>query len=123
MNVVQVVLIQDEKVLMGLRQNVEHSNNLWAFPGGRVEAGESLAGAAQRECIEEIGVCPTHLTGPLSLQDRHGNTLHYFACDRWQGEPTNKEPTLCASLKWFPTNALPTERISHAEQVLQALNV
>lgn len=35
--------------------------NTWAWPGGGSEPGESPMTAAQRECEEEIGLCP----GPL----------------------------------------------------------
>lgn len=122
MDVVQVVLMdQEQRVLMGLRQNVSHSNNLWAFPGGRVEGGESLAAAAQRECLEEIGVCPTQLSGPISMTDPDGNHLHYFLCQRWQGQARNLEPGLCAKLDWFSVMALPAPRIAQAEQVVNLL--
>lgn len=119
MDVAQVVFIQDNQLLMALRQNVEHSNNLWAFPGGRVEQGESLAAAAQRECLEEVGVCPTLLEGPISLPDQDGNTLHFFVCRRWQGEHQNLEPQLCAQLDWFPASDLPDNTIAHTESVVR----
>lgn len=119
MDVAQVVFIQDNQLLMALRQNVEHSNNLWAFPGGRVEQGESLAAAAQRECLEEVGVCPTLLEGPISLPDQDGNTLHFFVCRRWQGEHQNLEPQLCAQLEWFPSSELPGNTIANTDSVVR----
>src|SRR5215470_12600489 len=35
---------------------------LWEFPAGRVDAGESAEDAARRECEEEIGLVPHDIT-------------------------------------------------------------
>jgi ADP-ribose pyrophosphatase YjhB (NUDIX family) len=35
---------------------VEEHTGLWSIPGGRADAGELLAEAAKRECLEESGV-------------------------------------------------------------------
>ena len=32
----------------------------WGLPGGKVEAGETLLGAMERECIEELGHMPEY---------------------------------------------------------------
>lgn len=37
----------------------EHFPGHWAFPGGRVRAGESFVSAAEREVEEETGISPT----------------------------------------------------------------
>ena len=31
----------------------------WGLPGGKVESGENLLSAIERECCEELGFCPT----------------------------------------------------------------
>ncbi|ETV86202.1 hypothetical protein, variant [Aphanomyces astaci] len=53
-----------------------------AFPGGRVEAGESALDAARRETMEEVGVDLTHaeVLGQLDdrLAARNGLVVHTF---------------------------------------------
>lgn len=46
---VRIILIQDNKVLL-----VQHRyNDLWVFPGGRIEKGESVYETARKEVREE----------------------------------------------------------------------
>ena len=35
-----------------------HRDQVWGIPGGKVERGESLREALERECLEEIGYWP-----------------------------------------------------------------
>lgn len=73
--VLPVDLARDEIVLIRQFRLATHLANgrgdMIEMPAGRAEAGESLAEAARRECIEEIGVAPiklvelfTYLTTP-----------------------------------------------------------
>jgi 8-oxo-dGTP pyrophosphatase MutT (NUDIX family) len=39
----------------------DHKNpGAWGLPGGKVEAGETLLGSMERECIEELGSFPVY---------------------------------------------------------------
>jgi 8-oxo-dGTP diphosphatase len=52
---VSVAIIMNNKMLLVERLRPP-AQNMFAFPGGRVEAGETLEGAARRELLEETGL-------------------------------------------------------------------
>jgi len=45
-------------VLLLRRTEAGDAEGAWAFPGGKLEEGETTAEAARRECVEELGSCP-----------------------------------------------------------------
>ncbi len=59
---VSVALVRGDRVLL-VRRGREPSRGLYAFPGGRVEDGETVEAAARRELEEETSL----QAGPLSL--------------------------------------------------------
>ena len=72
-------VFQDEKVLLIKRAD----NGRWAFPGGLVEAGETLAEATQRELFEETNVRGqvSNLLGIFDSRLWHSRTKsHMFIC-------------------------------------------
>jgi 8-oxo-dGTP diphosphatase len=50
-----IVHDQGRRLLL-IRRGQEPSRGLWSVPGGRVEPGESLAEAVEREVLEETGL-------------------------------------------------------------------
>jgi ADP-ribose pyrophosphatase YjhB (NUDIX family) len=60
-----VVVEADGGIVLG-RRAIEPGYGLWCLPGGFVNDDEDPAGAAVRECMEEIGV-PVELTGLLGV--------------------------------------------------------
>ena len=53
---VAVVLIKNEKVLLGLRKSASHGKNTWSTAGGHLEFGESIEKCAARDLFEETGL-------------------------------------------------------------------
>jgi len=45
-----------DQILISKRGDGAHQGGLWEFPGGKVEAGESVQQALQRELDEELGI-------------------------------------------------------------------
>jgi len=54
MQVVAVVIRRSGRYLVGQRPAHKHHGGLWEFPGGKVEAAETLVEAAAREIREEL---------------------------------------------------------------------
>lgn len=69
--------------LVGIRPEGTKLAGMWEFPGGKVEAGESLAAAAERECAEETGLAVNvvELLLDQTFTYPHGVVhLFFFAC-------------------------------------------
>jgi 8-oxo-dGTP diphosphatase len=57
--VVAAVIRNEGKILIAQRAADAHQGGLWEFPGGKVEAGETVAAALRRELEEELGIIAT----------------------------------------------------------------
>lgn len=53
---VGVVINANQQILISLRAAHQHQGNRWEFPGGKVEAGESVMASLSRELTEELGI-------------------------------------------------------------------
>jgi 8-oxo-dGTP diphosphatase len=105
------IVVRDGRVLLGERQGA-HGEGTWAFPGGKVDAGEEPAVAVARELAEETGlvatcVAPATWTNDLFASDGlHYVTLHHRVAVG-PGEPRVLEPAKCRGWGWFAWDALP----------------
>jgi len=72
---VSVALQRDERLLL-VRRGRAPSLGYYAFPGGRVEAGETLEEAARRELAEETGLSVGALS-PLVRVSVEGDEVDY----------------------------------------------
>ena len=50
------LIIQNNKVLIGLRSESDNGGGLWEFPGGKIEIDESSEDAVIRELSEELDI-------------------------------------------------------------------
>ena len=53
---VAVVVVNDNDILIARRPDDKHQGGLWEFPGGKVEAGETVTAALVRELDEEVAL-------------------------------------------------------------------
>ena len=98
---VSVVLRSEGRFLLVERAN-DPGRGMFAFPGGRVEAGEHLPEAASRELMEETGLAAGTLVPVTSLQlgsEDHGFLLHVFSAATFTGDILAGDDALSAG--WY----------------------
>lgn len=109
---VGAVICQDDSLLLVQRAQPPHQG-CWAIPGGKVEAGETLLTALQREVMEETGIAVRG--GELAWQfeylehDQQGHLrFHYVVLDFFaeylHGDPRPGDDVLAA--RWIPLAAM-----------------
>lgn len=108
---VGVIVIKNDKVLLGKRKNA-HGDGSWSFAGGHLEKNESLEECAKREVMEEAGITIKNIK-PLTFtndifekEEKHYITL-FLTADYDAGEVRVMEPEKCDGWEWFDWNDLP----------------
>lgn len=91
---VAVIINDDKQVLLALRQKHQHQGGLWEFPGGKVEAEESIFDALVRETKEELAV--TVITAKPLIKIAHDYSdksvvLDVWCVDEFAGTPQGRE--------------------------------
>ncbi|MGO4668295.1 NUDIX hydrolase [Bosea sp. 2RAB26] len=121
-----VALCRGDEVLLLRRTATGWMDGAFSLPAGGLEAGETIAQAAIREALEEVGVhiAPADLVYVHtfhSLTEGRDWVGHVFTAARWDGTPRLMETGKHADLGWWPFESLPPETIPYVRQAL--LNV
>lgn len=114
--VAAAVVLRDGEVLLTRRMKGVHLADLWEFPGGKLEPGESPEAAVVRECREELGV-------ELRVRDIMDVTYHrypardvlllFYECELVSGEIQHLG---VADHAWVRPHAIPDYPLPPADE-------
>jgi A/G-specific adenine glycosylase len=104
--VTAAIIDRGSRVLIARRPSKGLLGGLWEFPGGKLEAGETLADGLKREIREELAV-DIDVGEPFGIY-KHAFThfkitLHAYKCTLAQGEPQALE---ASAIVWVGINEL-----------------
>lgn len=119
---VGVVFNDSGQVLIAKRLAHQHQGDCWEFPGGKIEANETVGQALKRELFEEVGITVTHHEPWMTVEhDYHDKAvcLKVHKITAFQGEPRGCEGQV---VKWVLPSALLSLPFPMANQsIVQAL--
>jgi 8-oxo-dGTP diphosphatase len=108
-------------VLLGMRKG-SHGENEYAFPGGKLELGESFTQCAERECKEEAGITifDTNFLRLLNFRayGKHFVDIAFTAFTK--DKPVVMEKDKCYGWSWYPMGEIPEPRFHGVDSCLQA---
>jgi len=119
---VGVILDDLGQVLLSFRHPDSHQGGLWEFPGGKLEAGETVQTALGRELAEELGI-QVLVTEPL-ITVKHDYSDKRVLLDVWlvhsfSGEAESREQQ---PVRWVPIAELANYRFPAANRpIVQAI--
>ena len=96
---VGILVASDDRFLLTSRPAGKAYAGYWEFPGGKLEAGESVEQALRRELQEEIGVTigEVHLWREQVVDYPHALVrLHFCRVYEWTGTLEMREGQACA---------------------------
>lgn len=102
------VILADQQVFLTKRADNVHQGGKWEFPGGKVEANETVYQALSRELKEEIGIEVLSCIPLVEISHDYVDKsvlLEVFIIDNYLGEPSAQEGQLEA---WFEVATLST---------------
>jgi len=99
-----ILLDSQQRFLMGQRPVGKPYAGYWEFPGGKVEAGESLFQTLRRELQEELGITIQGSVDLMTIEHDYPHAyvrIHVSVIRDWSGEPTGCENQ---ALSWQDLN-------------------
>jgi 8-oxo-dGTP diphosphatase len=123
---VGVILDADRNVLITRRSAEVHQGSLWEFPGGKVEAGESLATALDRELQEELGIRIGRTSALLAVNHDYGDKsvlldVHVVWDFSGEARGLEEQPLAWVSPEELPHYAFPAANVPIVEAVRKLL--
>lgn len=104
---VGAVVVRDEALLL-IRRGREPAQGRWSVPGGRVEWGETLREAVEREVAEETGLvvrCGAYLGFVERISDGAHYVIHDFSATSSATGPLRAGDD-AAEVAWVPISDL-----------------
>ena len=107
-----VIVLREEEILLGFKKR-GFGKNLWNGFGGKIEAGESIEEAAQREFFEETGASVNDLEKLAISEFRFKDSnevleVHIYKATNISGEIQESEEMIP---KWFPLREIPYDKM------------
>ncbi|SHJ98613.1 8-oxo-dGTP diphosphatase [Anaerobranca californiensis DSM 14826] len=93
LEVCAAIIIERDRILIAQRPLGDSLENLWEFPGGKVEKGETPEQSLKREIFEELGI--EILVGDFFGENTHNYgdkvvKIKSYLCSILSGHPTEK---------------------------------
>ena len=118
-NVAASVLVSANKVLLAKRRG-GYLDNLWEFPGGKIEKDETAKEATVRELKEELGIEVSALKTVLVLEHAYPDKkvrLHFVLCKiEANSEEIMKKLEANPETEWFAFDKLPMKELCPADR-------
>jgi len=131
---VYLVLIQDNKLLLGKRVNTGFMDGMYSLVAGHIDKNESAVGAMIREAKEEINieiekgalemVYVMNRIDEFNAYEEEGvkypvRVDYFFKIKNWRGEIENMEKDRCEELEWFDLDDLPDNLVDYVKTAIE----
>jgi ADP-ribose pyrophosphatase YjhB (NUDIX family) len=105
-----IIRTADDQLVL-VRRAIEPGYGLWVFPGGYVDRGETVTGAAVREAREESGL-DVHIEGLVNIYSYGGRApiIIVYAASVIGGELCGDDE--CLEARLFNPNAIPWDSLA-----------
>jgi 8-oxo-dGTP diphosphatase len=114
--VVGIVSNEQGEILIAQRTSKQSHAGYWEFPGGKVEAGETLEIALVRELHEEVNIKPLTISHLQTIEYDYGNRpvqLNFFRVEKFSGTVHGAEQQ---EIKWIKSSELSDYQFPAANQ-------